>query len=53
MTNKALMASICALALFSSPVLANDWAGAYIGVTGGYAMGESDFTGTGALEPGI
>ncbi len=53
MTKQALMAGICALALYSSPVLANDWTGGYLGLTGGYAMGESNFTGTGALEPGI
>ena len=53
MTNRTVMAGVCALALFASPVLANDWTGAYVGVTGGYAMGDSNFTGTGALAPGV
>jgi outer membrane immunogenic protein len=53
MTKNTLLAGAALLAMLSTPALANDWAGAYVGITGGYATGDSDFTGTGVLEPGI
>lgn len=51
MNKKTLLAGIAAVALFSSAAMAEGWNGAYIGLTGGYATGESNFTGTGALAP--